>query len=113
MKTTHDIRVQEVYEVLPKLDCGLCGYRNCRRFAEAVVEGKAHLSGCRQDRFAARKIAAVLGSLARTQGADSEASVAGPRMTRQRASAVSIRLEIGGLAKEADALLARIKALQN
>jgi uncharacterized Fe-S cluster-containing protein len=41
--------IKKIYELLPKLNCGLCGYDNCGQFARAVAEGRASPSGCRQD----------------------------------------------------------------
>jgi len=39
-------RVKNIYEVLPKLDDGECGYRACSEFARAVAEGRAPCYGC-------------------------------------------------------------------
>ena len=37
-----DPRIEEVYEALPGVDCGACGYPGCAGYAEAVVvEGVA------------------------------------------------------------------------
>ncbi|HID15852.1 MAG TPA: molybdopterin-guanine dinucleotide biosynthesis protein B, partial [Candidatus Atribacteria bacterium] len=32
--------IAKVYERLPKLNCGLCGYKKCIKFAEAVIRGE-------------------------------------------------------------------------
>ena len=112
MKTPRRTQIQEIYEVLPGLDCGLCGYGNCRGFAEAVVHGKAPISACRQDPFAARKIAAILGGTTHTGPVHTGASVTGMSTAGPPIAAASIRLEVDGLAKQSDALLARIEALQ-
>jgi iron only hydrogenase large subunit-like protein len=37
---------QDIYESLPKIDCGACGSPTCMTFAEDVVIGKAKLSDC-------------------------------------------------------------------
>ncbi len=112
MKTAHRTQMQEIYEVLPGLDCGLCGYGNCRGFAGAVVQGKAPISACRQDPFAARKIVAILGGTAHTEPVHIEASVTDMSTAGPPLSAASIRLELVGLTEQADTLLARIEALQ-
>lgn len=39
-------KTKEIYEVLPKLDDGRCGYKTCGAFAKAVVEGRAPCYGC-------------------------------------------------------------------
>jgi Na+-translocating ferredoxin:NAD+ oxidoreductase RNF subunit RnfB len=37
---------EEIYESLPKIDCGACGAPTCITFAEDVVRGDAELSDC-------------------------------------------------------------------
>ena len=39
-------KVNEIYEHLPKLDCGSCGAPNCRALAEDIVRGYAKESDC-------------------------------------------------------------------
>jgi len=39
-------KIRNIYEALPKLNCGLCGYGNCGQFARAVAEGRASPFGC-------------------------------------------------------------------
>ncbi len=39
-------KIKRIYEVLPKLDDGRCGYRTCGAFAKAVAEGEAPCYGC-------------------------------------------------------------------
>jgi CO dehydrogenase/acetyl-CoA synthase gamma subunit (corrinoid Fe-S protein) len=39
-------KLKKIYEVLPKLDDGRCGYRTCGQFARAVAEGRAPCYGC-------------------------------------------------------------------
>ncbi|MGA1795292.1 MAG: RnfABCDGE type electron transport complex subunit B [bacterium] len=41
-----DPRVKEVEALLPGANCGGCGFPGCSGFAEAVVAGKADVSGC-------------------------------------------------------------------
>jgi Na+-translocating ferredoxin:NAD+ oxidoreductase RNF subunit RnfB len=41
-----DPRVQQVYELLPGLDCGVCGFAGCRSYAEAVLKGKIGPGEC-------------------------------------------------------------------
>lgn len=33
-------KIKEIYDLLPKLNCGFCGFGNCGQFARAVGEGK-------------------------------------------------------------------------
>ena len=37
---------ENIYELLPKIDCGACGAPTCLTFAEDVVRGNAELTGC-------------------------------------------------------------------
>ncbi|MBC2698842.1 MAG: hypothetical protein HF976_00135 [ANME-2 cluster archaeon] len=37
---------QEIAGLLPGYNCGECGYRQCRDFAAALLEGEAELDGC-------------------------------------------------------------------
>lgn len=39
-------RKEEIYNSLPKIDCGACGSPTCQSFAEDVVKGEANLSDC-------------------------------------------------------------------
>lgn len=41
-----DERVTQIREVLPGANCGGCGFAGCDAFADAVVNGKAEVSGC-------------------------------------------------------------------
>ncbi len=36
----------EIYEALPKIDCGVCGAPSCLTFAEDLVKGEASISDC-------------------------------------------------------------------
>lgn len=57
-----DPRIVEIDTVLPKAQCGACGFPGCMPFAEAVVAGKAPLTGCTVGGAAvARAVAAVMG----------------------------------------------------
>lgn len=38
--------MNEIYDRLPRLDCGSCGSPNCREFAEDIVRGKAQERDC-------------------------------------------------------------------
>jgi len=45
-KTEIKQKIKDIYEVLPKLDDELCGYKTCGEFARAVAEGRAPCHGC-------------------------------------------------------------------
>ena len=46
LKVQVDPKIEQVYEALPKIDCGVCGSPSCLTFAEDVVIGEANLSDC-------------------------------------------------------------------
>ena len=33
--------IKRIYEMLPQLNCGSCGFEGCGQFAKAVAEGRA------------------------------------------------------------------------
>jgi len=37
---------EKIYELLPKIDCGVCGAPTCLTFAEDIVKGEAKLTDC-------------------------------------------------------------------
>lgn len=57
-----DPKVEEVYEALPHVDCGACGYAGCAAFAAGVVKGEAPVDGCVPGGpDAAQAVAAIMG----------------------------------------------------
>ena len=52
---------KKIVELLPKTNCGKCGYDNCGRFAKAVAEGNASPFGCQENPAAGYRISEVLG----------------------------------------------------
>jgi Na+-translocating ferredoxin:NAD+ oxidoreductase subunit B len=46
LKVEEDPKVEKIYELLPQINCGACGYSGCRPFAEAVAKGEAEPNGC-------------------------------------------------------------------
>ena len=38
--------VEEIYKVLPHLDCGSCGAPSCHALAEDIIKGEAEKSDC-------------------------------------------------------------------
>lgn len=45
-KVEEDPRIEAVMEIIPNTNCGGCGLAGCRMFAEAVLVGKAPVTGC-------------------------------------------------------------------
>ncbi|MBE9513665.1 MAG: hypothetical protein IMY83_01345 [Chloroflexi bacterium] len=105
-------KIREIYEILPGLDCGFCGYGNCGRFARAVAEGKASPFGCRQNPWAGYRISGIIGAKAPTIGyglyqpvLSQRAEPLSPALLREEVSALSgtvgnILTRIQKLAKE-------------
>ncbi len=61
LKVPIDPRVTQVYEVLPHLDCGACGYPGCSGYAKAVIANPELLGQCAPGGAdAAGRIAAIL-----------------------------------------------------
>lgn len=53
--------LSRLVSLLPKANCGECGFGNCGRFALAVIEGRASPFGCRRDRAIGHQISKLLG----------------------------------------------------
>jgi len=53
--------IRKIYELLPHINCGLCGYDNCGQFAKAVAEGNASPFGCRQNPWVGYNISEIIG----------------------------------------------------
>jgi len=46
LKVKVDPRVEEIFSVLPGVNCGACGYPGCQNYAEAVASGAAPPNKC-------------------------------------------------------------------
>jgi len=61
-KVKIDPRVEEVLGLLPRANCGACGYPSCASLAEAIVSGKADPVACKVGgESTANKIAELIG----------------------------------------------------
>ncbi len=61
MKVEVDPDIERVYQVLPHLDCGACGFAGCMKYAEAVRETPSLVGKCKPGGPAtAAKVAEVL-----------------------------------------------------
>lgn len=104
--------IRNIYEALPKLNCGFCGYGNCGQFARAVTEGKASPFGCRQNPWIGYRISEITGVKAPAFGYRYE--FYRPILTQRVGSPPSpvlLEEEVGGLSQKVDAILARIEKL--
>ncbi len=98
----HTDKIRQIYDTLPQLNCGLCGFDNCGKFAKAVAEGRASPFGCRQDPWAGYRISEITGTKAPlfAQG------------TRLHASLGSLSSEVSQLSERVDDILERINSLE-
>ena len=103
-------RIREIYQALPKLNCGLCGYGSCGRFARAVAEGKASPFGCRQNPWAGYRIREIIGAKAPGIGCGVFRPVLSQRS--EPLSPALLREELGGLSARLDTILTRIEKLK-
>jgi Na+-translocating ferredoxin:NAD+ oxidoreductase RNF subunit RnfB len=101
MDTSTKEKIKKIYEALPKMDCGLCGFGSCGNFARAVTEGRASPFGCKQDPWAGYTISKI----ARLQPTSSPKSGIS-------ASPETLGQEIRRLAKQVDGILVRIEKLR-
>jgi Na+-translocating ferredoxin:NAD+ oxidoreductase RNF subunit RnfB len=103
-------KIREIYEFLPKLNCGLCGYDNCGQFARAVVEGRTSPFGCRQNPWIGYRLSEIIGVKVPAYGYGFQpASYSKPGV---RPSPKALKEEVRGLIQKVDDILARIKKLK-
>ena len=103
-------KIGAIYEALPKLNCGFCGFGSCGQFARAVAEGKASPFGCRQNPWSGYRISEIIGARVPAYSYGYQpASVSRPGVS---SSAKALRKEIQGLSQSVDDMLARIENLK-
>lgn len=112
MEATKD-KIKYIYETLPHLNCGLCGFESCGKFAKAVAEGGASPFGCRQDPGAGYRISRIIGgripSVSFTH--TFRQGLFTPR-ARQPASLRSLRAEVDELSKRLEGIMERMDSLE-
>jgi hypothetical protein len=105
-------KIKQIYEALPHLNCGFCGFESCGQFAKAVAEGRAAPFGCRQDPAAGYRISQIMGQeipamgFARTfrQGSFTARPGVG-------ASLSSLRAEVDELSRRLEGMFERMDSL--
>jgi Na+-translocating ferredoxin:NAD+ oxidoreductase RNF subunit RnfB len=102
-------RIREIYEVLPKVNCGLCGFGSCGQFARAVTEARASPFGCRQNPWVGYKISEIMGVKAPAFRPQYEFYQPVSAVRATPLSAASLRKEVEGLARAVDDILTRIE----
>jgi len=53
-------KIRDIYEVLPKLNCGFCGFGACGKFARAVAKRRASPFGCTQNPWSGYRISEIM-----------------------------------------------------
>jgi Na+-translocating ferredoxin:NAD+ oxidoreductase RNF subunit RnfB len=106
-------KIKRIYDTLPQLNCGLCGFEGCGQFARAVAEGRASPFGCRQDPWAGYRIGEIMGIKAPVFGYHT--TFGQPRFAQRlnpHASIGSLRAEMSDLSKRIVGILDRIDSLK-
>jgi len=101
--------IRQIYEVLPKLNCGLCGLGNCGQFARAVAERKASPFGCQQNPWSGYRISQIIG--AKVPAYSYEFPVAFIPRVGAIPAPKALREELRGLSLTVDDILVRIEKL--
>ena len=104
-------KIRKIYEVLPKLNCGLCGYGNCGQFARAVAEGKASPFSCQQNPWAGYKISEIIGVKIPEIGYRYAFYQPILAQRPEPLSSASLKEEVSGLSRRVDNILTRIEKL--
>jgi Na+-translocating ferredoxin:NAD+ oxidoreductase RNF subunit RnfB len=105
-------RIRKIYELLPHINCGFCGYGNCDQFAKAVAEGSASPFGCRQNPWIGYNISEIIGVRVPAFGYQQRSyqHFIGPRL-EPVPSLESLQKEVGELSKRIEGILNRIDKL--
>ena len=103
-------KIRGIYEVLPKLDCGLCGFGSCGQFARAVAEGRASPFGCRQNPWSGYRISEIIGVRVPAYAYGFQPAFLSPLGVRP--SPQALREEVRTLSQNVDNILARIENLK-
>ena len=105
-------KIKRIYETLPQLNCGLCGFEGCGQFAKAVAEGRASPFGCRQDPWAGYRISQITGMRVPIVGFTHTVHQAlFTQRLKPPVSLGSLRAEVGELSKRVEGILERINSL--
>jgi len=104
-------KIREIYEVLPKLNCGLCGCGNCGQFARAVAEGRVSPFGCRQNPWVGYRISEIIGVKVPTYGAQ-PASIPTAEVSPSIEILRDLKEEAKRLSREVNGILAKIENLK-
>ena len=104
--------IRKIYELLPHINCGLCGYDNCGQFAKAVTEGRASPFGCRKNPWVGYNISKIIGVQVPAFGYQQRSyqHFIGPR-SGPVPSLELLKKEVGELSNRIEGILNRIDKL--
>ena len=102
-------KIRNIFEALPKLNCGLCGYGNCGQFARAVAERRASPFGCQQNPWSGYRINQIIGVKVPAYSYQFQPAAIAKAGMPSRPKA--LREELRGLSQMADDILVRIEKL--
>jgi len=103
-------KIKEIYEVLPKLNCGFCGFGSCGQFARAVAERRASPFGCKQNPWSGYRINEIIGAEVPAYSYGYQpASVHRPGVS---SSPKDLREQVRTLSQNVDDILTRIENLK-
>jgi len=105
-------KVKQIYDVLPQLNCGFCGYGNCGQFAKAVAEGMASPFGCRQNPWIGYEISDIIGLTTPMTGYPNRFYQSSLTSSSTRSPSLELLgKEVRELSRRMDSILDRIDAL--
>ena len=103
-------KIREIYEVLPKLNCGFCGFGSCGQFARAVAEGRASPFGCRQNPWSGYRISEIVGMKVPAYSYRFQPPFLSPLGVRS--SPQALREQVRTLSQNVENILGRIEKLK-
>ena len=107
-------KTREIVKVLPKFNCGLCGFGNCGHYARAVAEGRASPNLCIGGYSVARRICDITGAEMPTALPGTYPAPWAPYHkvpARRGQELLSLQQRRRELAQQLDALKRRVEAL--
>jgi Na+-translocating ferredoxin:NAD+ oxidoreductase RNF subunit RnfB len=106
-------KIKEIFEVLPKLNCGFCGFGSCGQFARAVAEGRASPFGCKQDPWSGYRISEIIEAEVSARGYELQHAPFSHRESSLSPDALkALREEVIGLSQSLDDIMVRIENLK-
>jgi hypothetical protein len=103
-------KIRKIHDALPRMNCGLCEFESCGKFARAVAEGRVSPFGCKQNPLTGYAISEIVGrKVPAYRYRLQPASLPKPGIG---ASPDALGQEIWKLSKHVDDILVRIEKLK-